>query len=87
LLAGAGRGDAPTQAQIEQAMGPADIARHDGAGVALTYRLDHCALLLVFSADAANQMRLADAHASARNAGEAAPSMDACAAEATARHS
>ena len=87
LLAAAGRADAPTQAQIEQAIGPADIARHDGAGVALTYRLDHCALLLVFSADAQNQMRLADAHASARNAGAATPSVAACADEAQARHS
>jgi hypothetical protein len=68
-------------------MGPADIARQDGAGVALTYRLDHCALLLVFGADARNEMRLADVHPSARNAGDAAPSIDQCAAEATARYS
>ncbi len=68
-------------------MGAADITRHDGAGVALTYRLDHCALLLVFSADAQNQMRLSDAHPSARNAGEASPTVEQCAAEATARHS
>ena len=87
MLAAAGRTNAPTQGEIEQAMGPADIARQDGAGVALTYRLDHCALLLVFSADARNQMRLADAHASARNAGEAAPTLEQCANEATARHS
>jgi hypothetical protein len=87
LLAAAGRPNAPTQADIERAMGAADITRHDGAGVALTYRLDHCALLLVFSADAQNQMRLSDAHPSARNAGEASPTVEQCAAEATARHS
>lgn len=87
LLAAAGRPNAPTQADIERAMGAADITRHDGAGVALTYRLDHCALLLVFSADAQNQMRLSDAHPSARNAGEASPTVEQCAAEAMARHS
>jgi hypothetical protein len=86
MLAAAGRSDAPTQAQIEQALGPADISRHDGAGIALTYRLDHCALFLVFGADARNQVRLADAHASPRNAGEGAPSLDECASEAIARH-
>jgi hypothetical protein len=87
LLAAAGRANAPTQADIEAAMGAADITRHDGAGVALTYRLDHCALLLVFGLDAQNQMRLSDAHGSARQAGEAAPSVEQCAVEATARHS
>ncbi|HVV33157.1 MAG TPA: hypothetical protein VHC73_08030 [Vitreimonas sp.] len=87
LLAAAGRPNAPTQADIERAMGAADITRHDGAGVALTYRLDRCALLLVFSADAQNQMRLSDAHPSARNAGEASPTVEQCAAEAMARHS
>ncbi|MFT3728549.1 MAG: hypothetical protein QM759_12050 [Terricaulis sp.] len=86
LLATAGRPNAATQADIERAMGPADITRRDGAGVALTYRLNSCALLLVFGANAQNEMRLSDAHASAMQAGAAAPSVSQCAAEATARH-
>jgi hypothetical protein len=86
LLAAAGRANAPTQTDIEHAMGPADITRHDGAGVALTYRLDTCALFLAFGANPQNEMRLSDAHASAMQAGSASPSMDQCAAEATARH-
>jgi hypothetical protein len=44
-----------------------------------------CALLLVFAADARNAMRLAEAHPSARRAGEAAPTLNECAAEADAR--
>ena len=87
LLAQAGRTNAPTRADIERAFGAADIARQDGAGVALTYRLNTCALLLVFTADASNAMRLADAHASARQAGQAAPTLDQCGAEAEAHRS
>lgn len=87
LLALAGRANAPTRADIERTFGAADITRQDGAGVALTYRLNNCALLLVFTADAQNAMRLADAHPSARQAGQAAPTLDQCATEAEARHS
>lgn len=86
LLAAAGRPNAPTQAEIERTFGRADITRHDGAGVALTYRLNSCALLLVFAANAQNEMRLSDAHATAIQSGGASPSMDQCAAEAAARH-
>jgi hypothetical protein len=85
LLAAAGSATAPTQADIERTFGTADIVRHDGAGAALTYRLQSCALLLVFSADNRNTMRLAQAHASARRSGEAAPSLAQCAGEAAAR--
>lgn len=85
LLAAAGRADAPTQAEIERVFGPADIARRDGAGAALTYRLDTCALLLLFAADERNAMRLAQAHPGARQAGAAAPSLEHCAAEAASR--
>lgn len=53
--------------------------------MALTYRLQSCALLLVFTADDRNVMRLAQAHPSARRGGEAAPSLEQCAAEAAAR--
>lgn len=87
MLRAAGGADAPTQAEIERAFGRADIARQDGAGAALTYRLESCALLLLFSADGRNALRLTEAHASARRTGEAAPSLEQCAAEAGARRS
>lgn len=86
LLNAAGGADAPTEAQIEHALGAPDIVRRDGAGAALTYRLDSCALLLLFAADERNAMRLAQAHASARRGGDA-PSLAQCAAEADARRS
>ena len=85
VLASAGRTNAPTQTEVERALGRPDIARQDGAGAALTYRLETCALLLLFAADARNDLRLAEAHPSARQAGAAAPSLDLCAAEASAR--
>jgi hypothetical protein len=87
LLAAAGRPDAPTRSEIERVLGPADIVRQEGAGAALTYRLDNCALLLLFAADGRSVMRLAQASAGARHAGAAAPSLDQCAAEASARRS
>lgn len=87
LLAAAGRADAPTQSEVEHALGPADISRRDGAGAALTYRLENCALLLLFAADARNEMRLAEANPSARRAGSEAPSLEQCANEASARRS
>jgi hypothetical protein len=85
LLASAGRNDAATRTAIERALGEPDITRNEGAGMALTYRLESCALLLLFTADGRNEMRLAQAHPSARRAGEATPSLDQCAAEASAR--
>jgi hypothetical protein len=87
MLAAAGRDDAPTQSEIERAFGPADITRRDGAGAALTYRLENCALLLLFTADSRNAMRLAEANPSARRAGAALPTLDQCASEADARRS
>jgi hypothetical protein len=87
LLAAAGRADAPTQTDIERAFGPADIFRRDGAGAALTYRLENCALLLLFAADSHNAMRLAEVNPSPRRAGAAAPTLEQCAAEASARRS
>jgi hypothetical protein len=85
LLSRAGGASAPTQAEIERVFGPADIARQDGAGAALTYRFQTCGLLLLFRADARNDMRLAEAHPSPRSGGGAAPSLEQCAAEAPAR--
>ncbi len=84
LLGAAGRDNAPTRADIERALGAPDVARQDGAGAALTYRLDTCALLLLFAADQRNALRLAEAHPSARTGG-AAPSVEQCATEAGAR--
>lgn len=86
MLSAAGRQNAPTQAEIERVLGHADIARQDGAGSAWTYRLDSCALLLLFTSDAHNTLRLSEAHPSARRTGEATPSLDQCATEASARH-
>lgn len=85
LLASAGRGDAATRAEIENALGRPDVARQDGAGAALTYRLDSCALLLLFVADGRNALRLAEVRASARREGDPAPSVQQCAAEASGR--
>jgi hypothetical protein len=85
LLDAAGRADAPTQAEIERVLGHADIARQDGAGAALTYRFEHCGLLLLFESDAHNTLRLKETHPSPRRAGEATPSVEQCAAEAPAR--
>jgi hypothetical protein len=85
LLERAGGAGAPTQQEIVRTLGQADITRQDGVGVAMTYRLETCALLLLFAADARNAMRLHEANASARRAGEANPSLDQCGAEADAR--
>ncbi|MGD9968464.1 MAG: hypothetical protein AB7T59_18245 [Hyphomonadaceae bacterium] len=87
LLAAAGRADAPNMAEIRRAIGAPDITRSEGAGAAWTYRLTNCALLLLFAADARGEMRLAEAHASARSPGEATPTIDHCAAEASVRRS
>lgn len=85
MLSQAGRENAPTRVDVERLLGEADITRQDGAGAALTYRYESCALLLIFTADQRNALRLAEAHPSARRAGEATPSIDQCAAEADAR--
>jgi len=84
LLRGAGGSDAPSLQDIERAFGAADIVRREGAGAALTYRYENCALLLLFAADGRNTMRLSEAHPSARHGAGAAPSLDQCAAEAVA---
>lgn len=85
LLAQAGRADAPTQRDVERLFGEADVTRRDGAGALLTYRYEQCALMLLFAADGANAMRLAEAHASPRRAGGPAPTTAQCTAEAAAR--
>ncbi len=87
LLATAGRDNAATQADVVRLLGAPDIERREGAGTALTYRLENCALLLLFVADQRNAMRLAEAHPSARRPSEPAPTLEACAAEASNRGS
>ena len=87
LLRQAGGAEAPTPQDITRALGDADIVRQDGVGVAMTYRLETCALLLLFAADQRNAMRLREAHPSARRVGAPAPSLDQCGAEADARRS
>ena len=87
LLRAAGSADAPSVQDVERVFGQADIIRRDGAGAAMTYRFETCALLLLFATDGRNTMRLAEAHPSARRANVAAPSLDQCAAEAAARRS
>ncbi len=85
MLAAAGRDNAPTQADVVRLLGAPDIERQDGAGAALTYRMENCSLLLLFASDQRNAMRLAEAHPSARRPSETAPTLDACAAEIAAR--
>lgn len=83
-LRAAGGGQAPSLQDVERLFGTADIVRREGAGAAVTYRYESCALLLLFAADSHNAMRLQEAHPSARHSGVAAPTLDQCAAEAAA---
>ena len=85
FLANVGRSNAPTLQSVTQRLGAPDIIRQDGAGTAITYRLEHCALLMLFAADGANAMRLAEISPGPRRAGEAAPTLDQCVTEAQAR--
>ncbi len=73
--------NAPTREEVVRMLGEPAISRQDGAGAALTYRLQTCALLLLFEADAQNAHRLTLVHTSARRAGDPAPSLEQCAAE------
>lgn len=85
LRAASHESSAPTQADIVAAFGAPDLVRNEGAGAALTYRLESCALLLLFEADAQNTQRLTMVHPGPRRAGALAPSVEQCAAEARAR--
>jgi hypothetical protein len=66
-------------------VGEADVARRETAGALLTYRLPGCSLVLAFSADGLNRLRLAQVHTGAPRFGDPAPSLDQCAAELDAR--
>lgn len=85
LLRTAGTREAATPQAIEREMGAADLRRAEGAGLLLTYRMPDCALLLVFSADARNQMRLVEASPGPERLGEPRPTLEQCAAAAAAR--
>lgn len=85
MLQSAGRADAPSEREVLRFFGGPDLQRRDGVGAAYTYRLETCALLLLFSPDARSEMRLAEAHISPRSPGSAQPSHDQCAAELAAR--
>lgn len=77
--------NAPTREEVVRVLGEPAIMRQDGAGAALTYRTQTCALLLLFEADAQNAHRLTLVHASARRAGDPTPNLEQCAAEMPAR--
>lgn len=83
MLRAAGHDTGPTQAEIVRVFGAPAISRQEGASAALTYRLETCALLMLFEPDARNVQRLTLVHASARRVGAPAPSLEQCAAEAT----
>ena len=86
VLVRAGASGAPSLAEVERTLGPADVARRETEGALLTYRLDTCALVLGFSADNdRNEMRLALAQPGARSPGTAAPTLADCANELDAR--
>jgi len=87
ILEAAGRANAPSRRDVERVLGEPDIARQEGAGAAWTYRLESCALMLLFAADSRNELRLAEAAPSARRAGAQAPNLQQCAAEVAARRS
>lgn len=87
LLRRAGSGDAPSEQDVARLMGQPDLVRREGAGAAITYRYQQCALLLLFTADERNTMRLREAAPGARQAGTQAPTLDQCAVEADARGS
>jgi hypothetical protein len=87
MLRRAGGADAPSEQDVARLIGQPDLVRREGAGAAITYRFQQCALLLLFTADERNTMRLREASTGARQAGAQAPTLDQCAAEADARAS
>ncbi|MBL8549861.1 MAG: hypothetical protein JNJ73_07730 [Hyphomonadaceae bacterium] len=86
LLARAGQADAPSLTALSRTFGQPDVQRREGAGAILTYRLESCALVLVFAADGRNEFRLSEASAQPARAEAQAPELAECAAAAEARH-
>lgn len=65
--------------------GPPDVARREGKGGLLSYRLPGCALALAFVEDANGVLRLAEVEAGPPQQGAPAPTVEACFAAAEAR--
>jgi hypothetical protein len=65
--------------------GPADVDRRDGAGAMLAYRLEGCALLLLFAQDESGALRLSEARSGERRVGVAPLPLRECVAAARAR--
>jgi hypothetical protein len=87
LLARSGQADAPTIGGVQAALGSPDVERREAAGAIVTYRLESCALVLLFATDTQNQMRLVGVERAARLPGAETPSLEACASELDARRS
>lgn len=85
LIGRAGGADAPTMEALVRVLGAADVSRQEGVGAMLTYRSDSCALVLMFTADARNEMRLREALSMPRREGEQAPALAQCVTAAEAR--
>jgi hypothetical protein len=81
----AGAPDAMTPEGARALFGRADIERLDGAGAMLTYRTTTCAIVLVFAADGAGDLRLGAAEAAARDQRAPTPPLAQCVSEARAR--
>jgi hypothetical protein len=81
----AGAGDAMTPEGARSLFGRADVERLDGAGALLTYRTPTCALVLLFAADRAGDLRLGATEAAARDQRAPTPPFDQCVSEALAR--
>lgn len=84
-LARAGTPDAPTYEQILGLFGAADVARREGRGGLLSYRLAGCALALAFTEDASGALRLSVVEAGPPSPRDPRPSLEACTASASAR--
>lgn len=76
----AGTADAITSAEARALFGPPDVERRDGAGALMVWTLPTCALTLGFAND-----RLRSVEPGARRTGAAAPTLQACIAEARTR--
>lgn len=81
----AGAADAMTPEGARTLFGRAQVERMDGAGAMLTYRTPNCALVLVFAADRAGDLRLGATDAAARDQRAQPPPFDQCVNEALAR--
>lgn len=84
-LAKAGQADAPTYEQALALFGAPDVSTREGRGGLLSYRLPGCALALAFAMDGAGALRLAAVEAGPTTPRDGVPSLETCAALASAR--